>query len=273
MQTLAAARCANVRVKMLDRDRLDRVWRFSGSYRTIMNGWYMYDPAAWPPSPRIDPLFISFHLSNRVGRRSKEKLRAREHLLFGENLEYFRRHSQIRGIGVRDYSTLRAFNDAGIDAYFSGCLTLTLTPRNLGIRSETIIAVDLDPEAIERLRQRSAVPVSELTHTIPRRMSVKSRMRRLNELLGIYETAAVVVTSRLHVALPCVALGTPVLFIHKNLDDPRFGGLIDHVHSASRANFLSARYDYDLNMPPRNFEGWKPMANDLKRRVEAFVSE
>ena len=46
------------------------------------------------------------------------------------------------------------------------------------------------------------------------------------ELLSRYAKAQLVITSRLHCALPCLAMGTPVIFIHpKYHEDTRFAGL------------------------------------------------
>lgn len=270
MQTLAAARYAPRLPVLLDRDRLDRVWKISGRYRTIMNGWYMYRPEAWPPSRAIDPLFVSMHLSNRIGRFSNQGLRARQHLLTGSNLEFLKQHASNRPIGARDLSTLEALEGAGVDSYLSGCLTLTLQPRGLP-RSEKILAVDVTPAALEEVRKRSKMPISELTHRIPSNMSPRRRLALLEDLLASYETARVVVTSRLHVALPCLALGTPLFFVHKNLADPRFGGLIDHTHSASDTDVIAGKFDYDVNSPPQNPTTWQPLAKRLRQTVEEFV--
>lgn len=270
MQTLAAARYAPKLPALLDRDRLDRVWKMFGRYRTIMNGWYMYRPEAWPPSRAIDPLFVSMHLSNRIGKLSQHGLRARQHLLTGSNLEYIKQHASKRPIGARDLSTLEALEGAGVDAYLSGCLTLTLQPRGLP-KSETVLAVDVTPAALEAIQNRSTARISGLTHRIPSSMSASQRIRLLEDLLASYETARLVVTSRLHVALPCLALGTPVFFVHKNLGDPRFGGLIDHTHSASDTDVIAGKFDYDVNSPPPNPAAWRPMAQRLRETVEAFV--
>lgn len=236
-----------------------------------MNGWYMYRPEAWPPSRAIEPLFVSMHLSNRVGKLSKQGLRAQQHLLTGRNLEYLKEHASKHPIGARDLSTLEALQRAGVDAYHSGCLTLTLQPRNLP-RSEAILAVDVTPAALEQIEKRSRAPITKLTHRISSGMSPRERIRQLEDhLLVSYETAHVVVTSRLHVALPCLALGTPVFFVHKNLDDPRFGGLIDHVHSASDSDVIAGKFDYDVNSPPQNRATWQPLAQSLRKTVEEFV--
>lgn len=270
MQTLAAARYAPRLPVLLDRDRLDRVWKISGRYRTIMNGWYMYRPEAWPPSPAIDPLLVSMHISNRVGKLSKQGLRAQQHLLTGSNLEYLKQHAAKRAIGARDLTTLEALQNAGVNAYHSGCLTLTLQPRGLP-KSETILAVDVTPAALEEIQKRSKAPISGLTHRIPSSMSPRQRLGLLEDLLGSYETARVVVTSRLHVALPCLALGTPLFFVHKNLADPRFGGLIDHTHSASDTDVIAGKFDYDVNSPPQNPVTWQPLAQRLRQTVEQFI--
>lgn len=57
------------------------------------------------------------------------------------------------------------------------------------------------------------------------------RFQRAKELLHKYSEAKLVITSRIHCALPCTGLGTPVIFL-KNMDDSessvcRFKGLLD----------------------------------------------
>ena len=46
----------------------------------IMNGWYMHFPEFWPPSPKIHPLFVAFHVNNSVA----------EKMLSGEGLSYLK---------------------------------------------------------------------------------------------------------------------------------------------------------------------------------------
>jgi len=59
--------------------------------------------------------------------------------------------------------------------------------------------------------------------------------KRLDE----YAQAKLVITSRIHCALPCLAFGTPVIFIHQNLADPRFSGLLEYLHHYSVSNILT----------------------------------
>ncbi len=79
----------------------------------FMNGWFMHEPNNWPPNEKIIPFFISFHI-NSV---------AKEFLLSKESISYLK---QWEPIGCRDRNTVRLLVANGIEAYFSGCLTLTL---------------------------------------------------------------------------------------------------------------------------------------------------
>ena len=87
--------------------------------KTIMNAWYLNCPEAWPPSRNIDPLLVSMHF-NSV--KSTE-----EAVLAKDSREYFRDYGPV---GCRDIYTMDFLNDNGIDAYFTGCLTLTLDSAN-----------------------------------------------------------------------------------------------------------------------------------------------
>ena len=66
--------------------------------------------------------------------------------------------------------------------------------------------------------RHSDVPIIRLTHA-ERHLFGQVRFDRAAWLLGIYSSAKAVVTGRLHCALPCLALGTPVLFV-ESADDP-----------------------------------------------------
>ena len=43
--------------------------------------------------------------------------------------------------------------------------------------------------------------------------NIDKRLARLESTFGIYEQTGLVITSRLHVALPCIALKTPFIFL------------------------------------------------------------
>lgn len=64
--------------------------------------------------------------------------------------------------------------------------------------------------------------------------SDEEKFKYADTLLRKYAQAAYVVTSRIHCALPCIAMGTPVLYIfNENQDEVstcRMGGLLDLFH-------------------------------------------
>jgi polysaccharide pyruvyl transferase WcaK-like protein len=53
----------------------------------------------------------------------------------------------------------------------------------------------------------------------------KKRFEFAEALIKKYAKASLVVTSRLHCALPCLGLETPVIFMPSNIKDERFSGL------------------------------------------------
>lgn len=101
-----------------------------------------------------------------------------------------------RVIGARDGHTVKTLRTAGLETVLTGCATLTL-PRYEGPR-RGVYSVDC------------AGPGQALTHRISRATTVAEQWTLATELLERYRTAEAVYTSRLHVALPCLAFGTPV---------------------------------------------------------------
>jgi hypothetical protein len=99
-------------------------------------------------------------------------------------------------IGARDPATFAEIRKVGLNSRLCGCATMTF-PEWSGPRSG-VYSVDCDG------------PGTQLTHTISPRMSVREQWETATKLLRQYSTAEMVCTSRLHVALPCLAFGTPV---------------------------------------------------------------
>ena len=66
------------KTRILDRENLDKY--NEDEIKTIINGWFMENPKNWPPSNKIIPLFISFHINPS----------ARGELLKKESLEYLK---------------------------------------------------------------------------------------------------------------------------------------------------------------------------------------
>jgi polysaccharide pyruvyl transferase WcaK-like protein len=137
--------------------------------------------------------------------------------------------------------TLRLLKRKGVNAYFSGCLTLTLKNRYKK-RNDKIYLVDIGNET-KKLLPLDIVEKSESLSHISRKKYFK--FLRAKRLLKKYARAKLVITSRLHCALPCIAFGTPVIFINNNLKDPRFEGLLGYINHYSIKDIKEGKIKID----------------------------
>jgi len=181
-----------------DRDALNQVTT-DEKHLLLMNGWFTTMPQNWPPSESIVPIFVGFHIEN-----SK---RTHELLLNPQSIEYFKRHEPI---GCRDETTAKLLSERGIRTYYSKCLTITFPRRQLEPNNGKVFLVDADSIPIPKSIEREAI---QITHQIAFFCpdEIKSEMARF--LLDMYKNQArLVITTKLHCALPCIALGVPVVF-------------------------------------------------------------
>lgn len=130
IQSIAAKQYLNPsQIIYVNRDELNL---YNGEHaKVIMNGWYSYKPQTCLPNKNIKALFIAFHLNSEI----KDKF------LTPQNISILKSYEPI---GCRDIYTMTTLNSAGIKAYYSGCLTLTLG-YNLNIplkKSNDVFVVD-----------------------------------------------------------------------------------------------------------------------------------
>lgn len=293
IQTLSAAQYLPRVDFLVERDRLH--W-YRGSDPTFMifNGWFIQQPT-WPPPDSISPLFVAFHAANP------------ELLIAKKYASYFKRHEPI---GCRSLATVQAFREIGVDAYFSACLTLTLERRRLP-RTNQIYAVDVEPSLFaavvpKEINERAV----HLSHEYPSpdaNLAAKAkwstaqlclrgiqkwegarpllggaagklnqarhsfRVDRAEELLATYSSAKLVITSRLHCALPCIALGTPVVLLRPGVEsDPRFEGLRDFVRCHSDP---SRPIQIDWQQPEPNSDVHLSYVKALRQRCKEAVKQ
>ena len=268
IQSLAARQFLPQIDQYVNRERLDE---YKGpKIKLIMNGWFMHHPEHWPPSSDVLPLFVSFHLTKRAAAT----------VLDDEGVSYLKRFR----VGARDTSTLKKLQEKGIDSYFSNCLTLTLGksyPHRpgtevyfvdvlhkwhfIGRRRRLLRKVFSDElidsaTRIEHRRSGSAYPTEE------------SRFELADQYLRLYQNAKLVVTSRLHCALPCLAMGTPVVFVDgwvRSKERNRFEGIRKMLNMVSfGGGQVQANFDPD-NVTVLDHH--LPYVEQLERRCEEFV--
>jgi hypothetical protein len=179
-------------------------------------GWHLHPLFGlrhdFPYHEALRPLFVSFYLHDPV-------------VLTPAVLDYLRRRGPV---GCRDWTTVDLLLSAGVDAFFTGCLTSTLDgifPAPPEVRPDAPVGL------VDVPRRQAGVdgPVVVIKHQRLqyRRASLGEGLRAASELLDRYQQEyASVVTSRLHAYLPATTLGVPVRFRPRNRSDTRFDGLL-----------------------------------------------
>lgn len=269
IQSIAAQQFLPSTNVLINRDQLNLPPDDSGERcKIILNGWHTHKPENWPPSDLLDALLVSFHITDEVTSENTSQHKPSEMLLEGKSLDYLRAHAPI---GSRDLWTRDLLKKKNIDAYFSGCMTLTLGTGQPAQRHDYVGAVDLDKPVLKQLQNRISSRIVTTTHedTVPAPFA--QRAARAKRLLGIYAHAKSVVTSRLHCALPCLALGTPVLFVISAKDTYRFSGLSDLVRHCSKKEFLGGKVDFDPDNPSPNSDAYLKYRYELVRTVNRFI--
>lgn len=104
------------------------------------------------------------------------------------------------------------------------------------------------------------------------------KMAYAENLVKKYARASLVVTGRIHCALPCLGIETPVIFTvghaleegSESSSAGRFGGLIDFFNVA-RIKKLKASGDFEF--PVKNKDFYKPYAEELDKKCTVFMQE
>lgn len=250
VQSVAAKQFVGDDAILIEREHLHE---YAGEpVKLIMAAWWMHYPENWPPSPDINPLFISFHITPDKA----------EKMLNDKGVAYLK---QYEPIGCRDKGTQRLLESKGIKAYFSGCLTLTLgeTYKHKPIDDKVVF---IDPHfdvptfrcpssfikplwtlvtkfnMVKKFawRMYQSYSLKSLikaaifyriyakkfslnlllnadyySHSVyePQFKDEREKFDYTDTLLKAYSQAKFVVTSRLHASLPTIAMGVPTIFI------------------------------------------------------------
>ncbi len=324
IQSLAARQFLDKEnIAYIHRDKLNDV---NYESKVIMNGWFSHYPENWPPSDKIYPLFVSFHINSAVY----------DTLLSDKSIEYFKKFEPI---GCRDKTTVEKLQEKGVNAYFSSCLTTTLgykyhsskksdtiyvvdavhyipeSQRRLqkykfvllyllnmkgvnrfirSIRTDGIYKVNISPKYYDRFCRivRSYLVVKKLLskedlkhvqvlsqfYSADEIPTNEARFQKAEVFLRKYAEARLVITSRIHVALPCTGLETPVVFL-QNMDDSiestcRFKGLLDllNVVKIQKNKILESPFNLPFNIESiRNPNTFRNFANDLIKKCLDFI--
>lgn len=207
-----------------------------------------YDSGFMPPSNKIHAIPFSLHINRKIP---------------DEEIEYYQKCVDV---GCRDVFTEKNLKMYGINAYLTGCLSLTF-PRRLKEeeeRAENVYLIDVQSDFKKMIPYdilKDAIEISsiyrfKITHN-SNRMTKEEALdyHRMGEerIELLKNDARLVITSRLHAAAPCLAMGIPVILTKH---DDRFG-FIDC--------FLPSYTNWDTDCID-----WNPQPIDIEKEKHAI---
>lgn len=208
----------------------------------VMQSWFgdYANTFPLPWSDRISPIFIGFHL-NTINKTRERFIREK----------IYEKMIPFQPIGCRDRDTRDFLKSLGLDAYFSGCMTLTFDKRLTSPASGEgkVFIVDLDEKVSrhlpDRIKNIGDYSISHFYYWNNYPVSEKGAMefeQYARHVLERYRLEAkLVITSKIHVAMPCVAMGIPVVFITDEPNNMRFDVIqgILPVYSYKDMNYVN----------------------------------
>lgn len=157
-------------------------------------------------SPKIIPVFLGISRDSTA--------------ITDEECDYFKKYEPI---GCRDEAVFQFLRDKGVDCYLNGCITMTLDSRletPEGARPYVIEAPQYALDAMPKDIKDNAIFIentyygtyNDIVGDSTLENVVRARYKELKE------HASVVITSRMHIASPCIGMGIPVVLVRSSID-------------------------------------------------------
>lgn len=206
----------------------------------IMQGWFAHSYHFLPPK-NILPVFVGTHFTKHI----------QQYLLY--LLACYPHYFDDKTIGCRDLYTLEFCRKLGLKSYLSRCLTLTLPKRTPSPSQNKIFFVDLGDEFLPFIPsaiKRHATHINQQNYA-PNMLTSAHFFDTANALLTRYKNEAkLIITSALHCASPCVAMGIPVIFCRQNDEQlTRFSALDGILPIYTIDDFKKKRVDFSPQTP------------------------
>lgn len=109
----------------------------------------------------------------------------------------------------------------------------------------------------------------------------EERLKEAERLVKAYAKARLVITSRIHCALPCLGLETPVIYLEKTQDveesSCRMQGLRE-LFNIVKVDEGILKPDFSITLPisyknyPKNKSDWKELAYKLDKTCKNFIN-
>lgn len=217
---------------------------YDGEYVVLPMTMYLdySEGYTFPLSRRIIPVFIGIHMLAEMG-----------------DLRYMNQYQNFGPFGCRDEATMLSMRKNGLDAYISGCLSmLSVTRRSEACIGDKVFLVDVPNSLYDYIPQNIMNDVEVLSHIFDyskMKMSEKESQKLGTQLaierLEYYrQHAKLVVTSRLHCALPCLSMGIPVILVRAEIPqryqsafDGRFAGVDKFIKLYTEREFSNINWE------------------------------
>ncbi|MEE0862277.1 MAG: polysaccharide pyruvyl transferase family protein [Lachnospiraceae bacterium] len=198
-------------------------------------------------SPKIIPVFLGLSIMSDN--------------ITEEEVAYLRRFEPI---GCRDHYTMDILRKKNILSYVGGCVT-ALLPKLDDVVGDKVYVIDV-PEAMRRYIpsaiKKDAIYISQIL--LESDNPNEDAKKRLIELA---KNARMIITTRLHSALPCTALGIPVVLLKKNFSF-RFTTLSKLLHVYTEDEFESI--DWNPRSVEYESDKLKILEYDIKRLKSTY---
>ena len=239
----------------------------------IMNAFWNENSWLLGSRSKLHPIQVSMHIAYTLSKGFEKKI--------GRHKDSFLPYGVV---GARDTKTQWFLNKLGIPAKMTGCLTLFFqNPFANMPRLNSTYLVDVDPKTLKLFPSNVLHSAKKIAHWIPPdKLNEISRYLYAYQLIEKYARAKLVITTRIHCALPCVALGTPVIFLNlKNLynananqESPRVSGLTSLFHTVDEYRYTQQEMklflrDFNYTHPPPNPN--KELADALRKSAWSLL--
>lgn len=169
-----------------------------------MNGFFMQSQN-WPPSSNVIPIPYAFHVSKK----------SEETICSSDGIEFLKLHEPI---GCRDLGTKAILDKYGVKAYYSKCITLTFDKRTKSPKESKVYIVDVSNKLQKVIPSNLLKNSVKICQANVRLSGITSKTKRemAQQLLNDYKkNASLIITSKIHCAMPCIAMGIPVVFLYE----------------------------------------------------------
>ena len=206
-------------------------------------GLFLRSSAHWPPEKHIVPVCVGVHISE------EDAWGMPVSSLDGAGYDTL---LACAPISARDVRTANRLAKLKIPHMLTGCLSLAL--EHPPMKRSGVICCDV-PEDVTALLREFRPDVKVVTHDLSNPSpDFNLRMENARTMLTRYASAEMVFTRRLHCAMACLAVGTPVLLLyHAEYEDiSRFAPMDAMVRKQPVDDFLREVRQHGMPAPWRN---------------------